>query len=138
MPRMWAVPDHPDACDRHHGPMRPLWHDAAPNRPLSLEHNIALTLAALVLLAIMCTTTLMDVETAAIRLTAGLFSGPAALVRRGMGELAAAIVFVTVLAPFSNWPARSAGAAPSASRLRLRRETTSLVDDRSLRIRSPM
>jgi paraquat-inducible protein A len=65
-----------------------------------LEHNIALTLAALVLLVIMCTTTLMNVETAGIRLSAGLFSGPEELVRRGMGELAAVIVFVTVLAPF--------------------------------------
>jgi paraquat-inducible protein A len=65
-----------------------------------LDHNIALTFAALVLLVIMCTTTLMNVETEGIRLTAGLFSGPEELVRRGMGELAAVIVFVTVLAPF--------------------------------------
>ncbi len=65
-----------------------------------LDHNIALTVAALALLIIMCTTTLMNVETAGIRLTAGLFSGPEELVRRGMGELAAVVVFVTVLAPF--------------------------------------
>jgi paraquat-inducible protein A len=65
-----------------------------------LDHNIALTLAALVLLVIMCTTTLMSVETAGITLTAGLFAGPEELVRRGMGELAAVVVFVTVLAPF--------------------------------------
>jgi paraquat-inducible protein A len=65
-----------------------------------LEHNIALTLGALVLLAVMCTTTLMSVETAGISLTAGLLSGPEELVRRGMGELAAVVVFVTVLAPF--------------------------------------
>jgi paraquat-inducible protein A len=65
-----------------------------------LDYNIALTLAALILLVIMCSTTLMNVETAGIRLTAGLFSGPEELVRRGMGELAAVIVFVTVLAPF--------------------------------------
>jgi paraquat-inducible protein A len=48
----------------------------------------------------MCTTTLMSVETSGITLTAGLFSGPEELVRRGMGELAVAVVFVTVLAPF--------------------------------------
>lgn len=66
----------------------------------SLDHNIALTMAALVLLVIMCTTTLMSVETAGITLTADLFSGPEELVRRGMGELAAVVVFVTVLAPF--------------------------------------
>lgn len=65
-----------------------------------LEHNIALTLGALVLLVVMCVTTLMSVETAGITLTAGLFSGPEELVRRGMGELAAVVVFVTVLAPF--------------------------------------
>jgi paraquat-inducible protein A len=65
-----------------------------------LDHNIALTLAALVLLVIMCTTTLMSVETAGITLTAGLFAGPEELVRRGMGELAIVVVFVTVLAPF--------------------------------------
>jgi paraquat-inducible protein A len=65
-----------------------------------LDYNIALTFAALVLLIIMCSTTLMNVETAGIRLTAGLFAGPEELVRRGMGELAAVIVFVTVLAPF--------------------------------------
>lgn len=65
-----------------------------------LDHNIALTLAALVLLIIMCTTTLMSVETSGITLTADLFSGPEELVRRGMGELAAVVVFVTVFAPF--------------------------------------
>ena len=48
----------------------------------------------------MCVTTLMSVETSGITLTAGLFSGPEELVRRGMGELAAVVVFVTVLAPF--------------------------------------
>jgi len=65
-----------------------------------LEHNVALTLGALVLLVIMCTTTLMSVETSGITLTAGLFSGPEELVRRDMAELAAVVVFVTVLAPF--------------------------------------
>ena len=79
-----------------------------------LEHNIALTVAALVLLVIMCTTTLMNVETAGIALTAGLFSGPDELVRRGMGELAVVIVFVTLLAPLG----KLAGTLYVLSRLR--------------------
>jgi paraquat-inducible protein A len=65
-----------------------------------LDHSIALTGAALVLLLIMCTTTLMNVETAGIKLSAGLFSGPAELVERGMVALAVVVVFVTVIAPF--------------------------------------
>ena len=42
-----------------------------------LEHSLALTVAALVLLAVMCVTTLMSVETAGITHQAGLLSGPA-------------------------------------------------------------
>jgi paraquat-inducible protein A len=64
-----------------------------------IDHSIALTLSALVLLIVMCTTTLMSVQTAGIALTANLFSGPIELVRRNMAELAAVVVFVTVLAP---------------------------------------
>ena len=41
-----------------------------------IDHIIALTLAAFVLLVVMCTTTLMSVETAGISRTANLFSGP--------------------------------------------------------------
>jgi paraquat-inducible protein A len=66
----------------------------------SLDTSIAITLAALILLAIMCLTTLMAVQTAGIELTAGLFSGPHELVLRGMPELAIVVIFVTVLAPF--------------------------------------
>jgi paraquat-inducible protein A len=65
-----------------------------------LEHSLALTLAALVLLSVMCVTTLMSVETAGIVHHAGLFSGPEELVQRGMTALAAVVVFVTVGAPF--------------------------------------
>jgi paraquat-inducible protein A len=65
----------------------------------SLDHSIALTVAALVLLVIMCATTLMNVETAGIVHDAGVFSGPVELVHRGMAELAVVVVFVTVLAP---------------------------------------
>ena len=64
-----------------------------------IDHIIALTVAAFVLLVVMCTTTLMSVETAGISRTANLFSGPWELVRRNMGPLALVIVFVTVLAP---------------------------------------
>ena len=63
------------------------------------DHIIALTLAAFVLLVVMCSTTLMSVETSGIRRTADLFSGPEELVRQNMGELAVLIIFVTVLAP---------------------------------------
>ncbi len=66
-----------------------------------LDHIIALTAAALVLLAVMCTTSLMSVETAGIRHVADLFSGPQELVRRSMGPLAAVVLFVTVLAPLA-------------------------------------
>ena len=65
-----------------------------------MEHSIALTATALVLLIIMCATTLMSVQTAGIMLHAGLFSGPEELVRRGMAGLAVVVVFVTVIAPF--------------------------------------
>jgi paraquat-inducible protein A len=65
-----------------------------------IDHSIALTFAALVLLLIMCTTTLMSVQTAGIAHSAYLLSGPAELVERNMALLAAVVVFVTVLAPF--------------------------------------
>ena len=65
-----------------------------------IEHSIALTLAALVLLIVMCTTTLMSVQTAGIAHSAYLLSGPEELVRRDMSSLAAVVVFVTLLAPF--------------------------------------
>ncbi len=66
----------------------------------SLDYSIALTFAALVLLVIMCTTTLMSVQTAGIAHSAYLFSGPIELVRRNMAELAVVVVFVTAVAPF--------------------------------------
>ncbi|HVJ43244.1 MAG TPA: paraquat-inducible protein A [Dongiaceae bacterium] len=64
-----------------------------------LGHSIALTLGAVVLLAVMCTTSLMSVQTAGIMLHAGLFSGPEELARRGMAGLGIVVVFVTALAP---------------------------------------
>src|SRR5262249_41327937 len=65
-----------------------------------IDHSIALTFAALTLLTIMCTTTLMSVQTAGIAHTAYLLSGPAELVQRNMAALAVVVVFVTMLAPF--------------------------------------
>jgi paraquat-inducible protein A len=65
-----------------------------------LDHIIALATAALVLLAVMCTSALMSVETFGIRHVANLFSGPQELVRQDMAPLAAVVLFVTVLAPF--------------------------------------
>jgi paraquat-inducible protein A len=65
-----------------------------------LEHSLALTLAALVLLGVLFAATLMSVETAGISHHAGLFSGPEELVARGMTALAAVVVFVTSIAPF--------------------------------------
>jgi paraquat-inducible protein A len=64
-----------------------------------IDHIIALSLSAFVLLVVMCTTTLMSVETAGIKRTANLFSGPWELARQNMGELALVIIFVTVIAP---------------------------------------
>jgi paraquat-inducible protein A len=66
-----------------------------------LEHVIALSLAALVLLVVMCSTTLMSVETSGISHVADLFSGPQELVRRNMAGLAAVVLFVTVVAPLA-------------------------------------
>jgi paraquat-inducible protein A len=68
------------------------------NHPL--DHSIALTLAALILLVVMCTTTLMSVQEAGIAHQAYLLSGPIELAQRGMAPLALVVVFVTVVAPF--------------------------------------
>jgi paraquat-inducible protein A len=65
-----------------------------------LGRGLALTVAALVLLTMMCTTTLMTVSTAGIVHGADLLSGPEELVRRGMSVLAVAVVFTTLIAPF--------------------------------------
>src|SRR5262249_33801864 len=54
-----------------------------------LDHIIALTAAAFVLLVVMCTTNLMSVETSGIKRTADLFSGPEELVRQNMAALGA-------------------------------------------------
>ena len=66
-----------------------------------LEHSLALALAALILLIVMCLSTLMTVRTSGIVHQAGIFSGPVELVRRGMSGLAIVVVFVTVVAPLA-------------------------------------
>jgi paraquat-inducible protein A len=66
-----------------------------------LEHSLALAFAALILLAVMCMSTLMTVSTSGIVHGAGIFSGPIELARRNMTGLAAVVVFVTVLAPLA-------------------------------------
>jgi paraquat-inducible protein A len=65
-----------------------------------LGSGLALSVSALILLVIVSLTTLMRVETAGISAQANLFSGPQELTVRGMPELAAAVLFTTVLAPF--------------------------------------
>jgi paraquat-inducible protein A len=65
------------------------------------DHLIALAATAFILLVIMCSTRLMSVEKAGISHVADLFSGPEELVRQDMAELAAVVIFVTVLAPFA-------------------------------------
>src|SRR5215469_1797166 len=67
----------------------------------SAEHLIALAITAVVLLIVMSSTQLMSVEKAGISHVAGLFSGPEELVHQNMVELAAVVIFVTVVAPFA-------------------------------------
>jgi paraquat-inducible protein A len=64
-----------------------------------LDHIVALSLAAVVLLILMGSNTLMTVQTAGIRHAADLFSGPVELIHRNMAVLAMAVLFVTVAAP---------------------------------------
>jgi paraquat-inducible protein A len=64
-----------------------------------LEHIAALSVAALVLLVVMCSSQLMSVEKAGIYRVADLFSGPEELVRQEMAPLAFVVLFVTLLAP---------------------------------------
>ena len=66
-----------------------------------LEHTIALAVAALILLAVMCLTPLMTVSPAGMVHQAGIVSGPVELVRRNMTGLAFVVVFVTILAPLA-------------------------------------
>jgi paraquat-inducible protein A len=66
-----------------------------------LQHSLALTFAALILLIVMCSSMLMTVSTSGIVHGAGIFSGPIELVERNMTSLAVVVVFVTVVAPLA-------------------------------------
>ena len=72
-----------------------------------LRRALALNIAALILLGVMATTTLMVVSTEGIVHSAGLFSGPIELTRQGMPELGAAVVFASFLAPLGKLAATS-------------------------------
>ncbi len=65
----------------------------------TIEHSLALAFAALVLLIITATTTLMRVEASGIVHLADLIAGPQELARRGMSSLALAVVFTSLIAP---------------------------------------
>jgi paraquat-inducible protein A len=60
-----------------------------------------LAVAALILLTVMCLSTLMTVRASGMEHQAGIFSGPVELARRDMSGLALVVVFVTVLAPLA-------------------------------------
>jgi paraquat-inducible protein A len=64
-----------------------------------LEHTLALAVAALILLAVMCLTNLMTVRSSGMEHHAGILSGPLELMRRHMSGLAIVVIFVTILAP---------------------------------------
>ncbi|MGI4940384.1 MAG: paraquat-inducible protein A [Janthinobacterium lividum] len=79
-------------CRRCGALLRQAWAD-----PLAM--GLALNLACLVLFAAGAATTLAMVETQGRSRTAGLFSGPAALVQNGLWELGTLVFATTVAAP---------------------------------------
>ncbi len=66
-----------------------------------VRRSLVLTATALVLMAIVCSTTLMTVETAGITISAHLFSGPQELAQRGLTSLGLVVLFTTVIAPIA-------------------------------------
>ena len=66
-----------------------------------LGHGAALTVAALVLMTVVATMSMMTVSTIGISHRADLLAGPIELVRRGLWELAIPVLFTTVVAPFA-------------------------------------
>jgi paraquat-inducible protein A len=64
-----------------------------------LQQVLALTLSALILLILMCSSQLMSVEAAGMCHVADLFSGPEELARQNMAPLGLVVLFVTVMAP---------------------------------------
>ena len=65
----------------------------------TIEHALALAFAALVLLGVTATATLMRVQAGGITHLADLVAGPEELARRGMYSLAVAVVFTSLIAP---------------------------------------
>jgi paraquat-inducible protein A len=68
-------------------------------RAAPLDHCLALTAAALVLLAVLWLAMLMQVSTAGIVHETTLNSGPLELIERGLWPLALAVAFTTAFAP---------------------------------------
>ena len=68
-------------------------------RAAPLDHCLALTAAALVLLAVLWLAMLMQVSTAGIVHETSLNSGPIELINRGLWPLALAVAFTTAFAP---------------------------------------
>jgi paraquat-inducible protein A len=66
-----------------------------------LGHSTALMAAALVLLIVMTSTTMMSVSTSGIAHSAYLLSGPIELVHRDMTALAIVVAFVTLIGPLA-------------------------------------
>ena len=79
-------------CGRCGALLRQTWADP-------LRVGLALNLSCLVLLTAGATNVLATVESAGARRTAGLFSGPAALVQNGLWELGALVLATTAVAP---------------------------------------
>ncbi|HUC18933.1 MAG TPA: paraquat-inducible protein A [Acetobacteraceae bacterium] len=71
------------------------------HRRNTIEHAFALACAALVLLGVTATATMMTVQTAGIVHHADLVSGPLELERRGMFSLSVAVIFTSLLAPLA-------------------------------------
>ncbi len=116
MPGLRAVAAGPGAHPRHLGAIaRAARRSCAGFRAHRLDHMAALTVAALVLLVVMCSSALMSVETAGIRHVADLFSGPQELVRQSMAPLALVVLFVTVLAPLARLARHALCADPRPS-----------------------
>ncbi len=71
------------------------------HRRNTIEHALGLACAALVLLAVTATATMMTVRSAGIVHRADLLGGPEELARRGMYSLSVAVVFTSLLAPLA-------------------------------------
>ena len=71
------------------------------HRRNTIEHALAIACAALVLLGVTASATMMTVQTAGIVHQADLIAGPEELTRRGMYSLALAVVFTSLVAPMA-------------------------------------